>query len=202
MAKEELKQEAISLQYKVLRNQVNPHFLFNSLNVLSSLIRIDAVRAGVFVDKLSGFYRDLLGFRGRDIISVEEEMHFVKKYLDLQMERFGSNMVVETHFDQSKAYRLIPMTLQMLVENAIKHNQVSQKNKLVIKIYPEDDYLVVENNYQPYLNPIDGEKVGLKNLSERYHYLTDKPFVVDKTDRYFRVKVPLLKMENKLEGIL
>ncbi|MGQ1785746.1 MULTISPECIES: sensor histidine kinase [unclassified Saccharicrinis] len=198
LAKEKLKQEAISLQYKVLRNQVNPHFLFNSLNVLSSLIKLDAERAGVFVDKLSGFYRDLLGFRGKEIVSVKEEMQFVNQYINLQKERFGDNIIVETQIDNLDDFQLIPMTLQMLVENAIKHNQVSKENKLKIRLFLQDDYLVVENNLKPYLNPVDGEKLGLKNLGERYKFLTDRNFVVENTDSHFTVKVPLLRMEENV----
>ena len=195
LAEEKLKQESISLQYKVLSNQVNPHFLFNSLNVLSSLIRINTERAEAFVSKLSGFYRDLLSFRGKDIVSLNEEMEFVSQYIDLQKERFGDNFVVEIKLANQESMQVIPMTIQMLVENAIKHNQMNNENKLKISIYTNHEYLVVENSYHPYLNASDGERLGLKNLNERYEYLTDKPMLVEKGEDKFVVKIPLLIME-------
>ena len=196
LAKEKLKQEAIALQYKVLSNQVNPHFLFNSLNVLGSLIRIDVDRAEAFVGKLSGFYRDLLSFRGKEIVSLKEEMGFVNQYIDLQKERFGDNFIVESKLENQEEIQVIPMTVQMLVENAIKHNQMNKENKLEINICINNEYLVVENSYFPYQNPIDGERLGLKNLGERYKYLTDKPMLVEKEKDKFAVKVPMLIFDS------
>ncbi len=196
VAEQELKQEALNLQYKVLSNQVNPHFLFNSLNVLSSLIRLDTNRAEVFVNKLSNFYRDLLSFRGKDIVLLKEEVGFVNQYLDLQKERFGDKIYVETQVVDLDKYQIIPMTLQMLVENAIKHNQIVSDNVLKIRIYSNGNYLVVKNSLKPYLNPQDGERLGLQNLNERYKFLTDYSLKVEKSDEFFIVKVPLLKMEE------
>ncbi len=196
ISEQQLKQEALSLQYKVLSNQVNPHFLFNSLNVLSSLISIDKDRAQIFVNKLSGFYRDLLTFKGKDIVSLQEECDFVNQYLDLQAERFGDNIRFENKVKMDIDFQIIPMTLQMLVENAIKHNQISKDHALNISIYNDDEYLMVENSFKPYLNPVDGERLGLKNLSERYKYLSDKAMVVENENQVFRVKVPLLKLDK------
>lgn len=195
LAEEKLKQEAISLQYKVLSNQVNPHFLFNSLNVLNSLIKIDADRAESFVNKLSGFYRNLLSFRGKEIISVEDEVSFVQQYLDLQQVRFGDNIVTKMDLNGAKQHQIIPMTLQLLVENAIKHNQINKENPLEIKIFAADKYLVVENNFMPYQSPVDGEKLGLHSLKERYGFLTDNPMEVEVKDDKFVVRVPLLIFE-------
>ncbi|SMO84249.1 Histidine kinase [Saccharicrinis carchari] len=199
IAEEALKKEAVSLQYKVLSNQVNPHFLFNSLNVLGSLIRLDADRAGIFVNKLSDFYRNLLAARGKEIVPLNEEVDFVNQYLVLQKERFGDNIVVDIETDKLNHHQVIPMTLQMLVENAIKHNQVNKENKLQIKIYVQDNYLIVKNSVTPYLNPIGGEKLGLKNLSERYQFLTDRPFVIERKQDEFIVKVPLLQLEDNVK---
>lgn len=197
-AEEALKQEAVSLQYKVLSNQVNPHFLFNSLNVLSSLINLDKDRAQTFVGKLSNFYRDLLAVRSKEIVTLKEEVDFVNQYLDLQQERFGQNIVVDIQTDNLNNHQIIPMTLQMLVENAIKHNQINKENTLRIKIYLQNNYLIVENTFKPYLSPVEGEKLGLKNLSERYKFLTDRTLEVEKAQDKFIVKVPLLQMEDNL----
>lgn len=197
-AEEALKQEAVSLQYKVLSNQVNPHFLFNSLNVLSSLINLDKDRAQTFVGKLSNFYRDLLAVRSKEIVTLKEEVDFVNQYLDLQQERFGQNIVVNIQTDNLNNHQIIPMTLQMLVENAIKHNQINKENTLGIKIYLQNNYLIVENTFKPYLSPVEGEKLGLKNLSERYKFLTDRTLEVEKAQDKFIVKVPLLQMEDNL----
>ncbi len=199
LAEEALKQEAVSLQYKVLSNQVNPHFLFNSLNVLSALIKLDKDRAEIFVNKLSNFYRDLLAVRGKEIVSLREEVDFVNQYLDLQKERFGDNILVDIQTDKLDNHQIIPMTLQMLVENAIKHNQINKENILQIKVYVMDNYLLIENSVKPYLSPVDGEKLGLKNLSERYQFLTDNPFLIEESSVTFTVKVPLLQMENNLD---
>lgn len=198
IAEQALKQEAVSLQYKVLSNQVNPHFLFNSLNVLSSLIKLDTDRAEMFVNKLSSFYRDLLAVRGKEIVPLSEEVDFVNQYLDLQKERFGENILVDIQTDNLDNHQIIPMTLQMLVENAIKHNQINKENILQVKVYVKDNYLMVENGVKPYLSPVDGEKLGLKNLSERYKFLTDRPLLVEKNQDNFIVKVPLLQIEDNL----
>lgn len=197
VAEERLRQEAISLQFKVLSNQVNPHFLFNSLNVLSSLIKIDAERAVTFVNKLSQFYRDLLGFKGKEVVLLKEEVEFVNQYLDLQKERFGDNIKIDVTVSDQDRFYVIPMSLQMLVENAIKHNQISSQNKLSIRVFSDNNkYITVENNYQPYLNPVDGEKLGLNNLSDRYRFLTDAPMEINQSDAKFFVKMPLLDMET------
>ncbi len=192
---EKLKQQAIELQYKVLSNQVNPHFLFNSLNILNSLITINPQKAQNFVSKLSDFYRKLLDFRNEDIIPLQQEVDFVRLYIDLQKERFGENFQVEIKINPSNYY-IIPMTLQLLIENAIKHNQISKTQHLTITIgCTTDNYLKVSNTYAPYSTPIDGKGLGLANLNERYQYFTERPLLIDQTDKLFTVKVPLLTTE-------
>ncbi|WP_282035561.1 sensor histidine kinase [Saccharicrinis aurantiacus] len=195
ISEQQLKQHALELQYKVLSNQVNPHFLFNSLNTLSSLINIDTERAQSYVNKLSSFYRDLLSYRGKDIISLKDEILFVNQYIALQKERFGNNIEVKINIDNSELYQVIPMTIQMLVENAIKHNQISKDNPLTINIQTIDKHIKITNNIKPYNKPIDGEKLGLSNLKERYKYLSNSPFELIKTEEQFIVNVPLLTFD-------
>ena len=193
--KEEVKREALSLQYKVLQDQINPHFLFNSLNVLGSLIDIDVEKAKTFTQELSTFYRNVLHFKDQDIISLKEEIDFVKKYIYLQQIRFGEALQVDVIANEKVEGKVIPLSLQSLVENAIKHNEMSVADPLKIVIAISDDYeLVVENNVQP-KNAIEkSSQTGLKNMAGRYEYLTGKEMVITKNDHYFRVSVPLIRL--------
>ena len=196
---EMIKREALSLQYQVLQNQVNPHFLFNSLNVLGSLIDLDVEKAKIFTRELSLFYRDLLMFKDRDIISLKEEIDFVKRYIYLQQIRFGESLQVEIIANEKIEGKVIPLSLQALVENAIKHNEISQANPLSIVIAISDDYeLIVENNLQPKSYLEETSKTGLQNLAGRYRFLTGKEMVITKNNHYFRVSLPLIQLDNKL----
>ncbi len=195
---ERIKREALSLQYQVLQNQVNPHFLFNSLNVLGSLIDLDVSKAKIFTRELSLFYRDLLMFKDRDIISLKEEIDFVKKYIYLQQIRFGEALQVEIIANEKIEAKVIPLSLQALVENAIKHNEISMSNPLSIVIAISDEYeLIVENNLQPKNLLEDTSKTGLKNLAGRYEFLTGKAMVITKNNGYFRVSLPLIQLDIK-----
>jgi len=195
--KEQVKREALSLQYKVLQDQINPHFLFNSLNVLGSLIDIDTEKAKDFTRELSDFYRDMLHFKNQDIISLKDEINFVKKYLYLQQIRFGDALQVDIIANHKVEGKVIPLSLQALVENAIKHNEISKANPLKIVIAISDDHeLVVENNLQPKPVLEKSSKTGLKNLAGRYEYLTGKEMIITKNNYYFRVTLPLIKLKN------
>lgn len=193
---EMIKREALSLQYQVLQNQVNPHFLFNSLNVLGSLIDLDISKAKVFTRELSLFYRDLLMFKDRDIISLKEEIDFVKRYIYLQQIRFGEALQVEIIANEKIEGKVIPLSLQALVENAIKHNEISQANPLNIIIAISDDYeLIVENNLQPKTLLEETSKTGLQNLAGRYRFLTGKEMIITNNNHYFRVSLPLIQVD-------
>ena len=198
--KEEVKRESLALQYKVLQDQINPHFLFNSLNVLGSLIDIDVEKAKQFTRELSKFYRDVLQFKDLDIISLKEEIDFVTKYIYLQQIRFGEALQVDIIANEKVDGKVIPLSVQALVENAIKHNEISKANPLKIVVAISDDYeLVVENNLQLKTQTEDSSKTGLKNLSGRYEYLTGKQMIVSKNGGYFRVSVPLIRIEGLRE---
>jgi len=195
---EKVKREALSLKYQVLQNQVNPHFLFNSLNILGSLIDLDVEKAKVFTRELSLFYRDLLMFKDSDIISLKEEIEFVKRYIYLQQIRFGESLQVEIIANEKVEGKVIPLSLQVLVENAIKHNEISQAKPLKIIIAISDDYeMLVENNLQPKKMLEETSGTGLQNLAGRYHFLTGKEMVITKNDHYFRVSLPLIQIENE-----
>lgn len=194
---EKVKREALALQYKVLQDQINPHFLFNSLNILGSLMDIDIPKAKVFNRELSKFYRDVLQFKDLDIIALKEEIDFVKKYIYLQQIRFGEALQVDIIANEKIEGRVIPLSLQALVENAIKHNEISQTNPLKIIIAISDDYeLVVENNLQPKISQEEVSGTGLKNLAGRYKFLTGKEMKVSKNGGYFRIRLPLILVEE------
>jgi len=193
--KEALKREALELQYQVLSHQVNPHFLFNSLNVLNSLIDVDPTAAKQFVVDLSMFYRELLSFKEKEIVEVAEEISFLNRYLKLQQKRFGNKMKFELDVEGVEGF-LIPMTLQMLAENAIKHNVVSADKPLTFTIkYGGDGFLIAENNLQKKEASPESSFIGLNNLKERYQYMTGKEMIVSDSDGKFSVKIPLIYPE-------
>jgi len=195
---EEIKLEALSLKYKVLQDQVNPHFLFNSLNVLGSLIDLDSEKAKIFTRELSLFFRELLTFKDRDIIPLADEIAFVRRYIYLQQIRFGEALQVYFAANEKTDGMVIPLSLQALVENAIKHNEISKLNPLKIVIAITDDHeLIVENNLQPKPQLDETSGTGLNNLANRYNFLTGKEVVITKNGGYFRVILPLIMIADK-----
>ncbi len=195
---EQVKSEALALKYQVLQDQINPHFLFNSLNVLGSLIDIDVPKAKVFTRELSLFYRNVLQFKDQDIISLNDEIAFVEKYIYLQQIRFGEALEVEVIANEMVDGNVIPLSLQALVENAIKHNEISKANPLKIVIAISDEHeLIVENNLQPKKTVEPSSKTGLANLAGRYEFLTGKKVEIVKNGNYFRVSLPLIKVDYK-----
>ena len=195
---EKIKREALALQYKVLQDQVNPHFLFNSLNILGSFIDFDTQKAKVFTRELSLFYREVLQLKDRDIISLKEEIDFVKRYIFLQQIRFGEALHVDFAANENLAGMVIPLSLQAMVENAIKHNEISVANPLKIVIAVTDDHeLIVENNLQPKPLYEETSGTGLQNLAGRYQFLTGKEVVITKDNGYFRVILPLIMMTDQ-----
>jgi two-component system, LytTR family, sensor kinase len=194
---EKLKQEAISLQYQIMQNQVNPHFLFNSLNTLGSLIDLDTQKAKEFTRELSMFYRELLYFKDKDLVPLMEELNFVKKYIYLQKIRFGDNFEVQFFLKEANCYEVIPMSIQMMVENAVKHNIISKENPLTIIIGQSDETeIFVENNLQLRENVSGSNHIGLKNLNERYLFLTGKEMIITRDDHFFRVTIPLINLKS------
>ncbi len=194
---ETLKQEAIALQYQVMQNQVNPHFLFNSLNTLGSLIDIDSKKAKEFTRELSMYYRELLYFKDKDLIPLSEEINFLEKYIYLQKIRFGDNFDVEIKLNNNTDREVIPMSVQMMIENAVKHNIISKEKPLKITIrQSENDELLIENNLQPRENVSGSNKIGLNNLKERYKFLTDREMTISKDNDMFKVTIPLIVLQK------
>ena len=192
---ERLQQEKIQFQFETLRNQVNPHFLFNSFNTLISIIEDDPKMAVEYVEQLSDFFRNIVNYRDKDIIAVKEELELLKTYLFLQQKRFGNSLSLNINLsDQEKAQNFIPpLTMQLLAENAIKHNAVSKETPLAIDIFMKDERLIVQNNINAKFSQATGAGMGLQNIVNRYTLLSNQNIIIDKGDQFFRVSLPLLK---------
>jgi sensor histidine kinase YesM len=182
-----------SAKFDALKNQLDPHFLFNSLNVLTSLIEEDPHQAQKFTTSLSKVYRYVLEQKNKDLISVEEELQFAKTYVKLLKMRFEDSIHLEIpeHSNNPEA-KIIPLSLQLLLENAVKHNVVTSSKPLYIKVYEENGMLVVDNNLQEKQVVKKSSGVGLQNIRQRYGILTDRQVEVVKSNTDFRVKLPLL----------
>jgi two-component system LytT family sensor kinase len=186
--------EKAQFNLELLRTQINPHFLFNNLNTLSSLIYSSQDKAAEFLRKLSGVYRSILEYRDKEVITLEEELAFFTQYKELLEVRFENMLFFKLEIEPALLQKkLIPLTLQMLVENAIKHNVLSQNKPLTISIECVDGYVLVENNFQPKETMEYSSGLGLKMIGNRFAYLTRHPVVIDKTSAHFLVKIPLIE---------
>ncbi len=193
---EELEKEGLLSQYETLKNQVNPHFLFNSFNTLITLIEEDKNAASDYVQKLSDFFRIILQLRDKTIIPVKEELELIKTYTFIQQKRYGNNLVLKNMIPfEALEKGVAPLTLQMLVENAIKHNVISTENPLNIEIsLTENNYLLVKNNLQKRQDHEPSSGLGLQNISNRYKFLSDKETKVIVNQHSYSVAIPLLEM--------
>ncbi|SFQ84044.1 sensor histidine kinase [Hymenobacter arizonensis] len=189
----QLQKETFQAQLEALRNQVDPHFLFNSLNVLGSLIHLDPDRAVQFLGQLSDVYRALLDAGTQPLVPLRSEMALVRAYAHLMETRFGAALRVEWDVAPAWDEALVPPTaVQMLLENAIKHNGSTVRKPLRIKVFAVNDMLVVENNRQPRTDAVASTRLGLQNIQRRYHHLTDRPVEIVPTPDSFVVRLPLL----------
>jgi hypothetical protein len=182
-----------SAQFESLKNQIDPHFLFNSLNVLSSLIEENPESAQKFTTSLSKIYRYVLEQKDKELVSVQEELNFAKTYMNLLKMRFENSITFElpTDFSNEDA-KVVPLSLQLLLENCIKHNVVSESKPLHIKIYIENNFLIVENNLQKKEVLSDRKGVGLQNIVNRYAILTKRNVLVEENENAFKVLLPIL----------
>ena len=191
---EQAKQAIIQAELDTLRNQAQPHFFFNTLNTLRDIIdQSPKEDAKKFVDKLSDIYRFLLESGNTNLISLESELKFAKAYTHVQSERFGENLRVNWNIPKSAENKLIaPMSLQLLLENAIKHNVVSRARPLVINVNIADDFIVVTNKIQKKSTQLPSTKMGLKNIKKRYALLSDRSVDIMNNGSEFSVSLPLL----------
>jgi sensor histidine kinase YesM len=186
--------QAVNLgaQYELLKQQVNPHFLFNSLNTLKSMVDIQDPQSSDFILKLSDFYRFTLESRKMDLISLREELQILDSYVYLLKARFEDGFVMLNEIDPKQYDSAIPpFTLQLLIENCIKHNVVSLDKPLKIKLYTEGDFLVIENQIQLKRGALS-TGVGLDNINQRFMHLIHREIEIDKTETTFKVKIPMI----------
>ncbi len=188
-----LREENLKYQYKNLKNQVNPHFLFNSLNTLSELVHHDRQQADDYIGKLSSIYRYLLDNEEVELISLEKEIIFVKDYFALQEERNHGKINLDINLQEAEKYVVVPVSIQSAVENAIKHNSASLKSPLRIRIEMEDEYVVIKNNLQRKSLTEPTTRKGLQNLKERTRLIMGKTLLVTETSELFMVKIPIKK---------
>ena len=188
-----LERDKTQIQYQNLINHLNPHFLFNSLTSLNSLIVSSPREASTFLRKLSIIYRYILQNKGKELVTLDEELAFVQHYIDLQTTRFDAGLRFDIHVaNADRARRIVPVTLQNLFENAIKHNTLSDDSPLLIWVYSDGEYLYVANNLQRKRFVETSNKQGLASLQSLYGYLNRRPIEVSETTTAFVVKVPLL----------
>ncbi|GGE31013.1 sensor histidine kinase [Psychroflexus planctonicus] len=181
-----------SARLKALKDQLDPHFLFNSLNVLTSLIEESPEKAQDFTTGLSKIYRYVLDQKEKEKIALVEEINFAETYVNLLKMRFEDSISVDFKTATNTAYYLVPLSLQLVLENAVKHNKISATQILHLRIYIADEMLVVENSYQPKKQLSKRKGVGLKNIESRYQLFTNRKVKVEQKGSTFQVHLPLL----------
>ncbi|WP_062058740.1 2TM domain-containing protein [Aquimarina longa] len=188
-----------SAKFAALKNQLDPHFLFNSLNVLTSLIEENPRMAQKFTTSLSKVYRYVLEQKDKELVTVDEELKFARTYMTLLQLRFEDSIIVEIPEQSSNPdAKVVPLSLQILLENTVKHNVVMPQNPLHIKIYEKENFLIVENNLQPKKVIKQSSGVGLRNVQQRYALLTKRKFTVYKTEESFIAELPILTKQVQI----
>jgi ligand-binding sensor domain-containing protein len=195
---QQLQNEKIQFQFQVLRNQINPHFLFNSFNTLISTIEENPKNAVGYVEQLSEFFRNIVNYRDKDIISLGEEINLLNTYFYLQQKRYGNNLKLNITISEAEKKQIFipPLTLQLLLENAIKHNAVSKETILTIDLFMQNETrLIMRNNINPKLSAEAGTGMGLQNIINRYAILSNQAVAVTNENNYFTVSLPALKQQ-------
>ena len=189
---EQLKRESITLQYEALKNQVNPHFLFNSLNVLTSLIEKDKDASVNYVKQLSEVMRYVLEQTTSELVTIATELKFIDSFVYLLKIRFGENFRLTLDVSD-KSFLIVPVALQILIENAVKHNEISTENPLNVTITEDNDYLIVQNTIQLRNYLPESNHIGLKSLQFQYKFLSGKQLEITNIGGLFTVKIPKIK---------
>jgi LytS/YehU family sensor histidine kinase len=193
----QLQKERMSFEYEHLKSQVNPHFLFNSLNTLVNLIEEDKQLASDYTVHLSDLYRNMLSYKDQNLISLSEEYKILLSYMHIQQSRFGNAIQLLTDIPEHlfQTTQIVPLALQLLVENAIKHNVVSVSKPLTIHITATEDEITVRNCVRPKMSKEKSAGIGIVNIQRRYALLTDRPTEFGIEDGQYVVKLPLLKTQ-------
>jgi sensor histidine kinase YesM len=190
---QKLREENLIFQNETLKTQINPHFLFNNLNTLSSLVSSRPEVAETFISRLSSIYRYIIENSTKNRVALEEELTFISDYFYLYRIRDGEKIVLDVDIKNSESYFILPVSLQVLVENAIKHNMATREEPLKISVYLEGENVVVRNNIQRMASQVRSTGIGLKNLSERVRLISGKSMIIEDTAVFFTVKIPLLQ---------
>lgn len=194
---ERTRMDNLAAQYELLRQQVNPHFLFNTLNTLKYMVESEDEHSVDFILKLSDFYRFTLENRKLDLIHLSEELKILEAYIFLLKARFEEGFEVNIRVEESLQKSMIPpFTLQLLVENCIKHNVVAPNKPLYVEVYSENDFIVVKNNVQPKITPEASTGIGLENINERYNHLLNRNIDICPETSTFTVKLPVINEDN------
>lgn len=196
LREEQLEKERISTQLESLKSQLDPHFLFNNLNILSGLIGKDEKTARSFLESFSEVYRYVLQFKKEEIVPLSEELNFLDSYLNLLNIRFKDSLVIQKSINSTTQFYTLPQALQLLIENVIKHNTLSPEEPLELEILQEEDFVVIRNNIQKKSGGVRSMGTGLENVRKRLSFLTDRELEVMDIDSHFIVKLPLLKMDE------
>lgn len=191
---EELRRISSQGELDLIKSQINPHFLFNNLNVLSGMVIKDNPEANKFIEEFSKVYRYILNNQQKELVDLQSELDFIQPYIFLLQKRFDNGLKVDISIEESyKTYHLVPAALQMLIENAIKHNIVSKNKPLHIAIHTCDDStLVVKNNLQPRQETEPSGRIGLQNIAKRYELICGRDVIIKNTGMEFEVTLPLL----------
>jgi LytS/YehU family sensor histidine kinase len=197
--KEQLERAKAEAELEALKTQIDPHFIFNSLNTLSHLIEEHPLRAKQFNDNLAEVYRYILLNKASGLVLLKDELEFLENYFSLIRIRFEDAVMLNMHIDSAvyEKYLLPPISLQILVENAIKHNEFSERSPLVIEIVLTGDALLISNRLRRKTLRKPSSQIGLRNLSERYKLTTGKELIVEERDSSFLVVLPLLKLVDQ-----
>lgn len=188
-----LEADLANYRYESLKKQVNPHFLFNSLNVLADLVHEDADLSENYIHQLSKIYRYVLESAKKQTVPLKEEIEFITSYAFLLDIRFDKKLKIVIDVNPKVDEFIIPVSLQTLIENAVKHNEVTKLNPLSISITQKDNLIIVKNNLQVKKTIVESSGTGLENLKQQYSILTDQSFQIEKDDRFFTVTLPILK---------
>lgn len=195
--RQSLEEENIKAQFEILKNQVNPHFLFNCFNALSVLIKESQSRADEFLKHLARVYRFVLEVKEKELIKVREELEVMQSYVHLMKGRLGDKLTVTLNVPEAQQeYYIPPLTLQILMENALKHNKATKDEPLRIDIEMNDRNEISFKNNLNLVQDVQSTNIGLKNIIERYEYLSDSGIQIEKSAESFAVSVPLIKMER------
>jgi LytS/YehU family sensor histidine kinase len=194
---ERYKKESIEAQYQNLTSRLNPHFLFNSLNTLTTIVEEDSKKAVSYIQELSVVYRYVLNSHKSTWTDLPSELKFTQSYVTLLKMRFEEDLQILLDIcEKHMGFCILPLTIQLLIENAVKHNEISSKHPLHINIYCQDEFVIVSNNKQKRMILPSSTKVGLHNINERYKFLVNKEIIIEDAEASFTVKVPLVKVNK------